>query len=83
MLRRMRCWSEWQSVKLAQLSQQMEENQGTEMKQPKDAERTKTALDFFKWSLEQGQAQAKALDYVPLPDALVKQIKAHWKTEIK
>jgi len=52
-------------------------------KQPKDAARTKTTLDFFRWSIEQGQAQAKALDYVPLPDALVKQIEAHWKAQIK
>ncbi len=52
-------------------------------KEPKDAAGTKAALDFFKWSLEHGQAQAKALDYVPLPDALVKQIEAHWKAEIK
>ena len=52
-------------------------------KEPKDAAGTKATLDFFKWSLEHGQVQAKALDYVPLPDALVKQIEAHWKAEIK
>src|SRR5258706_3884954 len=33
-------------------------------KQPKDAPRSKAALDFFKWALEKGQAQAKALDYL-------------------
>jgi phosphate transport system substrate-binding protein len=52
-------------------------------KQPKDAARTKTALDFFKWALEKGQAQAKALDYVALPDPLVKQIEAYWSGTIK
>jgi phosphate transport system substrate-binding protein len=52
-------------------------------KQPKDAARTKTALDFFKWALEKGQQQAKALDYVALPDPLVKQIEAYWASSIK
>jgi len=52
-------------------------------KQPKDAQRSKTALDFFKWALEKGQAQAKALDYVALPDPLVKQIEAYWASTIK
>jgi len=52
-------------------------------KQPKDAARTKTALDFFKWALEKGQAQAKALDYVALPEPLVKQIEAYWSSTIK
>jgi phosphate transport system substrate-binding protein len=50
---------------------------------PKDAEHTKTALAFFKFALEKGQPQAKALDYVPLPDSLVKQIEAYWAANIK
>jgi phosphate transport system substrate-binding protein len=52
-------------------------------KQPKDAARSKAALDFFKWALEKGQAKAKALDYVALPDSLVKQIEAYWASTIK
>ena len=36
------------------------------------------ALKFLDWGLRHGQAQAKALDYVPLPDAVVKQIEASW-----
>jgi phosphate transport system substrate-binding protein len=52
-------------------------------KQPKDAARSKTALDFFKWALEKGQKQALALDYVALPDPLVKQIEAYWASTIK
>jgi phosphate transport system substrate-binding protein len=52
-------------------------------RQPKDEERTKTALNFFKWALQNGQAQAKALDYVALPDPLVKQIEAYWASSIK
>ena len=52
-------------------------------KQPKDAARSKTALDFFKWALEKGQKQAMTLDYVALPDPLVKQIEAYWASTIK
>jgi phosphate transport system substrate-binding protein len=52
-------------------------------KQPKNASHTKVAFDFFKWSLENGQAQAASLDYVALPDALVKQIEAYWTSEFK
>jgi phosphate transport system substrate-binding protein len=52
-------------------------------KQPKDADASKAALDFFKWSLEKGQPEAQKLDYVPLPDALVKQIEDYWSANIK
>jgi phosphate transport system substrate-binding protein len=51
-------------------------------KQPKDAARTKRTLDFFRWSLEKGQTLASSLDYVPLPDVLVKQIEASWQANI-
>jgi len=50
-------------------------------KQPKNPPRTKVAIDFFLWALENGQKQAAALDYVPLPPGLVKQIEAYWKTQ--
>ncbi|PKV12340.1 phosphate ABC transporter substrate-binding protein PstS [Xanthomonas prunicola] len=52
-------------------------------KQPKDAARSKATLDFFKWALENGQAQASELHYVPLPPELVKQIQAYWGSEFK
>ncbi|WDS37294.1 phosphate ABC transporter substrate-binding protein PstS [Pseudoxanthomonas sp.] len=52
-------------------------------KKPKSATQTKAALDFFKWSFEQGQSQAQALDYVPLPPSLVQQIEAYWASSIK
>jgi phosphate transport system substrate-binding protein len=48
-------------------------------KQPKLLESAAIAVDFMKWSLESGQPQAKSLDYVPLPSALVQQIEAYWK----
>jgi len=52
-------------------------------KQPKDAARSKQALAFFKWALENGQPQAKSLDYVPLPAELVQQVNAYWTSEFK
>lgn len=50
-------------------------------KQPKDAEHSKAAFDFLKWSLENGQAQAAALDYVALPSSLVTRIENYWKSD--
>jgi phosphate transport system substrate-binding protein len=52
-------------------------------KSPKNAANSKVAFDFFKWSLENGQQDAAALDYVPLPPALVSRIEAYWASEYK
>ena len=50
-------------------------------KQPKNPERANLAIDFFKWAMENGQKQAESLNYVPLPDALVRQIETYWKAQ--
>jgi phosphate transport system substrate-binding protein len=50
---------------------------------PKDAARSKAALDFFRYALEHGQDQAKKLDYVPLPGKLVQQIETYIGQKIK
>ena len=47
-------------------------------KAPKDAARNQGVFAFFKWALEEGQKQAEALDYVPLPESLVKQVEEYW-----
>lgn len=52
-------------------------------KRPKNAANAKAAFEFFKWALENGQPQASALDYVPLPAALTTQIEAYWASEFK
>jgi phosphate transport system substrate-binding protein len=52
-------------------------------KQPKNANGAKEAKAFFQWAYENGDAQAKALDYVPLPDALVQQIEGYWTQNMK
>jgi phosphate transport system substrate-binding protein len=50
---------------------------------PQDAAATAEALKFFDWAYKSGGEMAAALDYVPLPDALIKQVRATWKAEIK
>jgi phosphate transport system substrate-binding protein len=52
-------------------------------KTPKDAEHSKAVIDFFKYAYSEGGKQAEALDYVPLPAALIQQIEAYWKAEVK
>ena len=52
-------------------------------RKPKDAARAKHAIEFFRWAYANGDAQAKALDYVPLPDALVRQIETYWTANLK
>ena len=52
-------------------------------KQPKNPASSKSAKTFFQWALENGQAQARSLDYVPLPKALVDQIEAYWAANFK
>jgi len=52
-------------------------------KQPKNPQRSKATLEFFQWALANGQPQAQALHYVPLPEPLVKQVEAYWAAEFK
>ena len=52
-------------------------------KKPKDAARSKNAREFFQWAYANGDAQAEALHYVPLPDSLVNQIQTYWTKEMK
>ncbi len=41
----------------------------------------KNTTDFFRWVYASGRSQARELDYVPLPDALVQQIEAYWNQQ--
>ncbi|MGF7487252.1 phosphate ABC transporter substrate-binding protein PstS [Pasteurella bettyae] len=53
---------------------------------PKKTEKpaaTKGVLDFFDWAFSKGKNFASELDYAPLPDEVVSQIKAKWQSEIK
>ena len=46
-------------------------------------EHGKEVLKFFEWSFKNGAKMADDLDYVPMPDAVIKAIQAAWKTQIK
>jgi phosphate transport system substrate-binding protein len=48
-----------------------------------DAAQNTTALKFLDWCLRHGQDAAKALDYVPMPEAVIKQIEASWAAQLK
>ena len=52
-------------------------------KQPKNPQGSKNTIEFFRWVYAKGDAAASALDYVPLPASLVKQIEGYWATEAK
>jgi phosphate transport system substrate-binding protein len=46
-------------------------------------DRAKEVLRFFDWAYADGDKLARDLDYVPLPDSVVKLIQGSWKNEIK
>ncbi|NDU86191.1 MAG: phosphate ABC transporter substrate-binding protein PstS [Ferrovum sp.] len=46
-------------------------------------EHGKTALAFFDWAYKNGQSAALSLDYIPMPDSVVKLIEGQWKVELK
>ena len=52
-------------------------------KEPKDPAATSEALKFFSWAYKNGDKMAESLDYIPMPDSVVKLIEAKWKSDIK
>jgi phosphate transport system substrate-binding protein len=50
---------------------------------PPNPAATGAALKFFDWAFRSGSKMAADLDYVPLPENLVTQIRNTWKTQIK
>ena len=52
-------------------------------KQPKSPERSRAALEFFKWAYANGDQAADALGFVPLPEELVQQVEAYWAANFK
>ena len=36
-------------------------------------------LKFFEWAFRNGQSMAAELDYVPMPEPVVKRIQARWR----
>ncbi len=41
------------------------------------------AMKFFAWAFQNGDKMAEELDYVAIPDNLVKMIEASWKSQVK
>jgi len=46
-------------------------------------ENAKEVLKFFEWSFKNGGQMAAELDYVPMPDPVVKLIQSAWKSQLK
>jgi len=48
-----------------------------------DKAASQEAIKFFKWAFAKGDKMAEELDYIPMPDAVVKLIEKTWTSEIK
>jgi phosphate transport system substrate-binding protein len=51
-------------------------------RESKDPAAALEALKFFAWAYANGAAMAEELDYVPLPNSLVKQVEQTWRSSI-
>ena len=52
-------------------------------KQPADKAASAEALKFFRWAYEKGDKMAEALDYIPMPEPVVKLVEETWSKEIQ
>jgi phosphate transport system substrate-binding protein len=52
-------------------------------KQPKDTAAVSEALKFFAWAYKNGGKMAQDLDYIPMPESVVKQIETSWSKDVK
>src|SRR6195952_1954277 len=52
-------------------------------KEPTDKAASAEAVKFFKWAFAKGDKMAEELDYIPMPDAVVKLIEKTWSADIK
>ena len=52
-------------------------------KDPTDKAAAKEAIKFFTWAFEKGDKMAEELDYIPMPDSVVKMIEKTWSADIK
>ncbi|MCH9742550.1 MAG: phosphate ABC transporter substrate-binding protein PstS [Proteobacteria bacterium] len=51
--------------------------------QPNNPAQVKAVLDFFKWSMANGQKDAESLFYIPIPSNVAEMIEKNWKEKIK
>jgi len=52
-------------------------------KEPADKAASGEAIKFFKWAFEKGDKMAEELDYIPMPNNVVKLIEKTWSSDIK
>lgn len=52
-------------------------------KEPVDKAASAEAIKFFKWAFEKGGKAAEELDYIPMPEPVVKLIEKTWSSDIK
>jgi phosphate transport system substrate-binding protein len=52
-------------------------------KEPADKAASAEAVKFFKWAFAKGGKMAEELDYIPMPDSVVKLIEKTWSADIK
>jgi phosphate transport system substrate-binding protein len=52
-------------------------------KEPVDKAASAEAVKFFKWAFAKGDKMAEELDYIPMPDPVVKLIEKTWSADIK
>ena len=52
-------------------------------KSPEKPQQVAEVLKFFNWAFSNGDKLALELDYVPMPDTVVKQVQSAWTTTIK
>jgi phosphate transport system substrate-binding protein len=52
-------------------------------KEPADKANSAEAIKFFKFAFEKGDKMAEDLDYIPMPEAVVKMIENTWSADIK
>ena len=52
-------------------------------KESTDKAASQEALKFFKYAFEKGDKAAEELDYIPMPDSVVKLIEKTWSSDIK
>jgi phosphate transport system substrate-binding protein len=52
-------------------------------KEPVDKAASAEAVKFFKWAFAKGDKMAEELDYIPMPDSVVKLIEKTWSADIK
>ena len=52
-------------------------------KKPPNSAASTDALNFFRWAYEKGDKMAEELDYIPMPDKVVKMVEAMWAKDIQ